>query len=64
MATTTDILHQARQIQADAQHLTFDAESKHAKATMRLVQDLAKALEDLTQLVVQMERAAQLAPHT
>jgi hypothetical protein len=62
MATTTDILHKARQIQADAQHLAFSAENKHDKETMKLVMDLARALEDLTQLVAQMERTPELTP--
>ena len=60
MATTADILHKARQIQGDAQHLAFGAESKHDKETVKLVMDLARALEDLTQLVVQMERPPEL----
>jgi hypothetical protein len=56
MATTNDILHKARQIQADAQHLALDAESKHDKETVRLIRDLAKALEDLIEMVNQIER--------
>ncbi len=53
METTTDILHKVRQIQADAQHLALNAESKPEKETATLIRDLAKVIEDLTQMINQ-----------